>query len=144
MWTRVINNRPDGIDLFRSQLNRLFTDFDETYPAFERRPAAAPPTNMYDNGNQFILKAEVPGMSKDDLQVKIQGNYLELSGTTHPGTPEEYKAHRVERKSSTFTRSFTLTTDVDTDKVEAELGDGILTLTLPKVAAAKPRQIEIK
>jgi HSP20 family protein len=144
MWTQIINRRPDGIDLFRSQLNRLFSDFDEAYTGFERHPAAAPHTNMYDDGNQFVLKAEVPGMSKDDLQIKIQGNYLELSGSNQSDTPEGYKAHRVERTATAFTRSFTLTTDVDADKVEAELGDGILTLTLPKVEAAKPRQVAIK
>lgn len=144
MWTRVINRRPDGIDLFRSQLNRLFNDFDDAYTGLNQYPAAAPPTNMHDNGNQFILKAEVPGMTKDDLQIKIQGNYLELSGSKKNEPPEGYKAHRIERGSASFTRSFTLATDVDVDKVQAELGDGILTLTLPKVEAAQAKQIEIK
>ena len=84
------------------------------------------------------------GMSREDLQIKIQGNYLELSGNRQAGAPEGYKAHRVERLNSSFTKSFTLSADVDVDKVVAELGDGILTLTLPKLEAAKPKQIEIK
>ena len=144
MWTRVINRGPGNIDLFRSQLNRLFSDFDDSYAVLGGRATTAPYTNMYDSGDQFILQAEVPGMSRDDLQIKIHGNYLELSGNRQAGAPEGYKAHRVERGNSMFTKSFTLSADVDVDKVVAELGDGILTLTLPKLEAAKPKQIEIK
>ena len=144
MWTRVINRRPGNVDVFRSQLNRLFSDFDDSFLGYERSATTTPYTNMYDNGDLFILKAEVPGMSKDDLKIKIQGNYLELSGSRKHEVPEGYKAHRVERTSPTFTRSYTLSADVDVEKVEAELGDGILTLSLPKMAAAKAKQIEIK
>ncbi len=144
MWTRVINRGPGNIDLFRSQLNRLFSDFDDSYAGLGRIGTTTPYTNMYDTGDQFILKAEVPGMSRDELQIKIQGNYLELSGNHKAKVPEGYKTHRVERRSSIFTRSFTLASDVDVEKVEAELGDGILTLRMPKVEAAKAKQIEIK
>ena len=144
MWTRVINRGPGNIDLFRSQLNRLFNDFDDSYAGFGQSAITTPFANMYDTGEQFVLQAEVPGMGKDELQIRIQGNYLELSGSRRAEAPEGYKAHRVERRGSTFTRSFTLTTDVVMDRIEAELGDGILTLTLPKAAAAKAKQIEIK
>jgi HSP20 family protein len=82
-------------------------------------------------------------LSSDDLNVKIQGNYLEISGTRKADTPEGYKAHRIERGTAAFTRSFTLPADVDADKSEASLKNGILTLTLPKAEAAKPKQIEI-
>ncbi len=144
MWTRVINRGPGDMDLFRSQLNRLFSDFDDSYAGFGQSGATFPYTNMYDDGEKLTLLAEVPGMSRDELQVKIQGNYLELSGGRETKVPEGYKAHRVERRGSSFTRSFTLTTDVVMDRIEAELDDGILTLTMPKAAAAKAKQIEIK
>lgn len=143
MWTRVINRGPGSIDLFRSQLNRLFSDFDDSYAGFGKNMATPPYTNMFDNGDQFILLAEVPGMTREELQVKIQGNYLELSGSRKTEIPEGYKAHRIERHNSTFTRSYTLAADVAIDKVEAKLADGILTLTLPK-AAAKAKQIVIR
>ncbi len=144
MWTRVINRGPGNIDLFRSQLNRLLNEFDDPYVRFGQNAATTPYTNMYDNGEHFVLQAEVPGMDKDDLQIRIQGNYLELSGSKKVEVPEGYKAHRVERRGATFTRSFTLAADVNVDGVKAELGDGILTLTLPKAEAAKVKQIEIK
>jgi HSP20 family protein len=83
---------------------------------------------MYDSGNTFKLLAEVPGIAKEDLNVKSQGNYLELSGTRQPDCPEGYRAHHLERGTESFSRSFTLPFDVDGKKVEA----------------AKPRQIEIR
>lgn len=143
MWTRVINRGPGNIDLFRSQLHRLFDEFDSSYPGFGRQTVTPPFTNMYDNGDYFTLQAEVPGLTKDDIQIKIQGNYLEISGNRKAERPEGYKAHRIEQQKTTFTRSFTLPTEVNVSNVSAELEDGILTLTLPKAEAAKARQIEI-
>ncbi len=148
MWTRVsdIDRMYGAMDLLRSRMNRLFTDYDRIYgDDFGWQVAdAAPRTNLYDNGDQFEVKAEVPGLAKDDLKIMIQGNYLELSGSRESDTPEGYKAHRVERGSTSFTRSFTLPSDVDVDKVEAKLNNGILSLILPKAEAAKPKQIGIK
>jgi HSP20 family protein len=147
MWTRVSDfDRMFGaMDLLRSRMNRLFTDFDRAYGTDYGWVVAegTPRTNLYDAGNHFEIKAEVPGMTKDDLNLRIQGNYLEISGTRKADVPEGYKAHRVERGAASFTRSFTLPADVDTEKVEASLKDGILTLILPKAEAAKPKQITI-
>ena len=78
------------------------------------------------------------------MSIKIQGNYLELSGTKNSDAPDGYKAHRVERVNASFTRSFTLPSEVDVDKVEAVLNNGILSLNLPKAEVAKPKQIAIK
>lgn len=133
------------MDLFRDRMNRLFSDFDRSYAyspewTFEK---GVPRTNLYDHGERFEILAEVPGFSKDDLNVKIQGNYLEISGTRKSDAPKDYTAHRLERQTATFSRSFTLPSDVDSEKVEASLTDGILSLTLPKAEAAKPKQITI-
>jgi len=104
---------------------------------------AAPKANLYDLGDSFEMSAEVPGIKKEDLGVKIQGNYLEISGKRAFAAPEGYKVHRSERQDITFTRSFTLPSDIDAEKVAAKLENGILTLTLPKAATAKARQIAI-
>lgn len=147
MWTRLndIDRMFGAMDLLRSRMNRMFTDYDTSYGDYGWRIIDTHPrTNMYDNGDHFEIRAEVPGLAKDDLGIKIQGNYLEISGTRKSDAPEGYNAHRVERKAATFTRSFTLPADVDVEKVEAGLKNGILTLTMPKAEAAKPKQIEIK
>ena len=148
MWTRIndFDQMFGAMDLLRSRMNRLFTDFGRSYgEGFGLRPGeGSPRTNLYDNGDNFEIKAEVPGFQKDDLNVKIQGNYLELSGSRNPDAPEGYRAHRVERGAISFTRSLTLPSEVDSEKVDATLKDGILTLSLPKSEAAKPKQIAVK
>jgi HSP20 family protein len=149
MWTSVndIDRMFGAMDLFRNRMNRLFTDFDRSYGEdYGWRLAAngAPKTNLYDNGEEFLVVAEVPGMSKDDINIRIQGNYLELSGSRKADSPEGYRMHRAERPAASFTRSFTIPSDVDGERVQASLKDGLLTLTLPKAEAAKPKQIEIR
>jgi HSP20 family protein len=134
-----------AMDLLNSRMNRLFTEYDRSTGSNFRLRAnnETPRTNLHDLGDKLQLIAEVPGVAKEDLNVRIQGNYLELSGSRKSEVPEGYKAHRVERGGFTFTRSFTLPTDIDAERVEAVLKDGLLTMNLPKIEAAKPKQITI-
>ncbi len=148
MWTRVsdIDRMFNAMDLFRSNFDKMFTDYDRSFGEDYgwRSIDGAPRTNLYDSGDKIQVIAEVPGMSKEDLKVRIQGNYLELSGTRNLEAPKGYKIHRNERNVTTFTRSFTLPSEVNADKIEAILQDGLLTLALPKAEAARPKQISIK
>ena len=147
MWTRVsdFDRMFTTMDQLRSRMNRLFWDVDRSYGNDYGWVVTEgmPRTNLYDAGDHFEIKAEVPGMAREDLAIRIQGNYLEISGTRKEDAPEGYKAHRVERGTGSFSRSFTLPAEVNTEKVEAALKNGILTLTLPKAEAAKPKQISI-
>jgi HSP20 family protein len=146
MWTRWsdIDRMFNAMDLFQNRMNRLFPEYGRswTIPALDVT-RSGPRTNLYDVGDHLEMKVEVPGTAKDDLSIKVQGNYLEISGSRKSDAPEGYSSHRVERGSTGFTRSFTLPSDVDTGKVEAQLANGVLTLTLPKLEAAKPKQITI-
>ena len=147
MWTRLNDmDRMLGVmDLLRSRLNRSFLDVARPYDDLGWRAAdLTPRTNLYDTGEQLELMAEVPGLTKENLNIRIQGNYLEISGARKAETPEGYTVHRLERGSAEFTRSFTLPSDVDVERVEASLTDGIVSLTLPKTEAAKPKQVLIK
>jgi HSP20 family protein len=148
MWTRVndFDRMFGAMDLLRSRMNRLFTDFDRSQGEGYHWSVAdgSPRTNLYDNGDSFKIIAEVPGMTKEDLNIKIQGNYLELSGSRRSDSPEGYRTHRNERADSSFTRSFTIPSDVNSEKVQASLADGLLTLILPKAETAKPKQISIQ
>ena len=85
MWTSTgdIDRMFGAMDLLRSRMNRLFTDFDRPYvddAGFRLAADGAPRTNLYDSGDHFVVVAEVPGMAKDQIDIKVQGNYLELSG----------------------------------------------------------------
>lgn len=131
--------------LRKSKLDRLLTEMGRPYGPGQgwTLENSAPRTNLYDTGDKFLIQAEVPGLAHDDLSVKIQGNYLEIGGSRKDETPEGYTIHRAERGPVSFSRSLTLPSDVDADKAEATLKNGILTLTLPKAEAAKPKQVAI-
>lgn len=148
MFVRVgdIDRMFGTMGLLRDRLGTVFDDFDKSVGNAYNWTAVGnlPKTNLYDLGSRFELIAEIPGLGKDDINVKIQGNYLEISGTRTVNVPEGYSTHRAERGDSTFTRSLTLPADVDSAKVSANLKDGLLVLSLPKSEAAQPRQISIK
>lgn len=145
MWTRAndFDRMFGAMDLLRSRMGRLLNDFDRSYGDYTFQVETGPRTNLYDTGDKLKITAEVPGIAKGDLNIRIQGNYLELSGKRKVETPEGYKAHRIERTTTTFTRSFTLPVEVDAERAEAALKNGMLILELPKIEAAKPRQITI-
>ena len=132
------------MDLFRNQMNSMFNQYDRRTGNGWNATGGYPRTNLSDTGDNLELIAEVPGVSKEALNVKIQGNYLEISGSRNSDNPEGYKVHRTERETTSFSRSFTLPYEVEAAKVEATLKDGLLKMTLPKSETAKPRQISIQ
>lgn len=132
-----------ALDLFRNRMGGLFSDFDRSLVRGWAPMETWPRTNLYDAGDNIEVWAEVPGLSKDDLTINVQGNYLQIKGEEKAEVPEGYTVHRQERGSRKFSRSFTLPTEIDVEKVEAKLKDGILVLTMPKAEAAKPKQIAI-
>ena len=147
MWMRWndIDRMFNAMDLLQNSMNRMYAGYGwpGTLPRTWDVPQGAPYANLYEVGDHLEMKIEVPGIAKEDLSLKIQGNYLEISGTRKSDAPSGYMAHRVERGTNSFSRSFTLPVEVDTNKVEAHLANGLLTLTLPKSEAAKPKQITI-
>jgi HSP20 family protein len=146
MFTRIsdLERLFGSMSLLQRRLDNLYSNYGRTPGYIWEVEENGPSTNLYENGDNFEIRTEVPGLGKDDLNIKIQGNYLEIAGTRNPDVPEGYKAHKIERETGSFSRSFTLPADLDATKVEAALKDGVLYLTLPKSDAAKPRQIEIK
>ncbi len=131
------------MNLLQKRLDNLYNDYGSV-PAFRgEADEVAPRTNLYENQDHFEIRSEVPGLKKEDLSVRIQGNYLEVSGTRVSDAPEGFKTHKSERGIGSFSRSFTLPADVDAAKAEATLKDGVLYLTLPKSEAAKPKKITV-
>ena len=132
---------------FRNEMDRLFDDFMERFPA--RRGVGEqiwnPDVDIQDSENEVIIKAELPGMEQSDVNVSIQDNVLTLKGEKKQEKEEkEQNFHRVERTYGSFTRVFTLPATVVADKAAAEYKNGILTITLPKVEEAKPKEIDIE
>ncbi len=108
---------------------------------------ARPPINVYQSDEGFTVTAEVPGLESESLTVEAEGDVLRLHGERQApvegGVPDE-AYHRRERRTGEFTREIRLPAGLDTEKVEAQLSDGILTVHLPKAEAAKPRKIEVR
>jgi HSP20 family protein len=136
----------DPFFLLQNRLNRL-ADFplapfiEETLPLTNWVPAC----DIYETEKEIVLKAELPGLKKEDVFVSIENSVLTIRGERK--FEEEVKKenfHRVERSYGEFLRSFTLPAFIDATKILAEFKDGLLMVTLPKREEAKPKQIEVK
>jgi HSP20 family protein len=102
------------------------------------------PVDVAENDNEFVVKASLPGVKPDDVQITIQGDSVTIRGKSHSAEERQGERWHVrERRHGAFQRSLTLGTPVDADKAAADYEHGVLTLTLPKAEASKPRQIKI-
>jgi HSP20 family protein len=104
-----------------------------------------PLMNVTEDNDSFNVRAELPGLKPDELNISVTGDTLSLSGERKiPAEEKNAQYHRREREEGKFNRIVTLPSQVDTGKVEASCSDGILTVVLPKAEASKPKQIAIK
>jgi len=110
-------------------------------------PAAGvfPLMNITEDKDNYYVRAELPGLKAGDLEISVTGDALSISGERKlPAEDETARYHRREREAGSFSRIITLPAQVDTGKVNARCKDGLLTVTLPKAEAAKPKQITVK
>jgi HSP20 family protein len=122
----------------RRELDRLFGDAERNAAPSSSRVA------FEDDGSNFVLRADVPGLSENDVQISVAGSTVTLRGERKIDVPEGHSVHRRERAEVRFAKSFQLPARVDAEKVTATLKHGVLTLTLPKAAEAQSRQISVK
>jgi HSP20 family protein len=135
-------------DLFITQdrFNRLFNEtFSRAFGDEEGNSRAwAPAVDIFENDNNIVLKAELPGVDPKDVEVRVEDNTLYLKGERKfEKEVKEDNYHRIERSYGSFARSFALPGSIDSDKVQAEYKDGILSLSIPKREEAKPKTIKI-
>ena len=111
-----------------------------------RRGAWVPAVDIYDSGDhELVIKAELPDMKREDIQLTVENNTLTISGEKKMDEAvREENCHRIERSFGAFARSFSLPPTVDTGKVSADYRAGVLTVRLPVREEAKPRQIQVK
>lgn len=103
-----------------------------------------PPVDIQETEDGYRLTAELPGLTKEDINITLENNVLRLSGERKfQKDVKKENYHRIERSYGTFSRSFVLPQQVNSDKVEAAFENGLLTLTVPKAEQAKPRKITI-
>jgi HSP20 family protein len=130
----------DEIDrLFDSPLNALTNNSQQFLNGW------LPSIDLYEDRDSLILRAELPGMKKEDIDISLHGDVLTLSGERKEEEVfDNAAAYRSERFLGKFQRSLTLPVSVNANKVQASYKDGILTVTLPKAEEAKSKQIEVK
>ena len=139
--------RPFGeLSPFRKEMDRLWNRFlGETPFARTFNEMWSPSVDISETKDDFVLKAELPGLEAKDVNVSISGNVLTIKGEKKAEEEEKDEHyHRVERYSGSFQRVFQLPIGVKADKVEANFDKGVLKVTLPKVEEAKKKEIEVK
>lgn len=131
----------DRLNQMRQEMDRIFQDFIGDGPA---SALLFPPLNVWEDEGNFFVEAELPGFRIEDVNVHVRGQELTLSGERRHEEKEGVTYHRRERVHGKFHRTLELPLPIDADKVQASLKHGVLTVTLPKAEAARPRKIEVK
>lgn len=109
----------------------------------EPQRAVLPPVDIFEDENGITLLADMPGVPKEQLELKIEGDALLIEGGVQSHTPDGLEALYAELRVPRYRRSFTLSRELDTTRVEANLKDGVLKLRIPKQAHAQPRRISV-
>ena len=153
MWTLTTTRRPNDVarDMlaFRGRLGRLMDDAFGTWtPEWEGGTVGSawiPPVDVFESQDHIKLMAELPGVRPDQVKISLENNVLTLQGEKAQVAEEKTEqVHRYERVYGTFERTFTLPSTVDSDRIEATYNEGVLTVLLPKVERAKPREIPVR
>jgi HSP20 family protein len=123
-----------SIERLRREMERLFDDYEPANALGE----------LTDTGPAYVVRADLPGLTEKDLDISVNGRTVTVRGEKQADAPEGYAAHRAERGVLKFARSWQLPTEVEAAEAQAQLKDGVLTLTVPKAKAAEPKRITVK
>ncbi len=126
-------------EVFGDSVSRLFGEADQSLT----RGSWVPPVDIHESENELVFTCELPGFEKDQVNITVNGGRLIVSGNRAEGETQGRKYHHVERWRGNFYRSFLLPTSVNSEGIQAQLKNGLLTVILPKKAEAKPRQIPV-
>lgn len=130
------------------EMEKLHRDMSQIFDAGKgggaSRGGVYPPLNLYENGEAFVVRAEIPGVDPKSLEVTAAAGTLTIKGNSPRLDPKsEVSVHRRERDHGTFHRAISLPTSVDTDKIMASYKYGVLEVVVPKAESAKPRKIVV-
>ena len=129
----------------REAMDRLFDDAFTRPLSLSGNNWSIPAVDMYQTDNEVVVKAALPGIKADEVQINVTGEVLTLKGETKQENETKEKAYHIrEQRWGTFERSIVLPTEVVADKAKADFENGILTITLPKAEEVKPKTISIK
>ena len=132
----------EELERLRQQMDRLY---DDTRGPFQRPHAGVfPLINLTEDADHYYVRAELPGVAADEIDIQVTANNLSISGERKIAAEEEgARYHRRERDAGRFSRSLGLPGEINSDKVEAKLENGVLTVVISKAEVAKPKQISV-
>ena len=138
-----LRNTFEELERMRNDMTRLFDQATgKSYPA--TTAGVFPLVNLTEDKDNYFVRAELPGLKAEELNIAVAGNNLTISGERKiPSEGDTVNYHRREREAGLFNRIIALPPDVEVDNVEAGLVDGVLTVTIPKVEVARPKQITV-
>lgn len=110
----------------------------------ERRPVYSPATDVFEKQDAFVLVMDVPGVSEKDVELELEDDVLTIQARSTAHEVEGYELLYGEYRASDYERSFTLSSDIDRNKIKASVKNGVLRVELPKAEKLKPRKIEVK
>ena len=126
-------------------LNRLRRELDQAFDNTAHDATWAPAVDIHEEAKQFVVRADLPGVSAKDIEITADKGVLSLRGARNfEQKSDDGLYSRIERVSGKFVRTFTLPENVATDQINAKFKDGVLELTIPKIAKPEPRRIEIQ
>jgi len=152
MLIRRIFNNPalyrnpfNELERMRRQMDMLAGNLFAGSPQQGVASGVYPALNLTEDKDKYYVRAELPGLKNEDLEIHATGKSISISGQKKiPPEDDNAKYHRREREAGRFSRIIDLPDSINTEKVEAGLANGILTITIPKAETAKPRQITIQ
>lgn len=112
-------------------------------PSQEQERTVQPAVDVFEDEAGITLLADMPGVPRERLEIRVEGDALLIEGSVQPATPEGLEAVYAELRIPRYRRSFTLSRELDNAKIDASIKDGVLTLRIPKLAHAQPRRIEV-
>jgi HSP20 family protein len=133
-----------GVPSFQDQINRFFHEALERNSEEGSITTWAPAVDIYETEHELVVKADVPDLKPEELDIRVENNILTIRGERKfekRGNESNYL--RIERTYGSFSRSFSLASTVNTEAIKAEYKDGVLTLRVPKLEEAKPKQIKV-
>ena len=126
-------------------LNRLRRELDQTFESTSHDASWTPAVDIHEEAKQFVVRADLPGVTPKDIEITAEKGVLALRGSRDfEQKSDDGHYSRMERVTGKFVRTFTLPENVATDEINAKFKDGVLELTIPKIAKPEPRRIEVQ
>ena len=132
------------LEEMRRRIDKIFADIMGRQPFGALTSGVFPALNMSEDGANLYIRAELPGVRPEDIEISLEGNTLTIRGERREDVAEHVSYHRQERQTGHFQKAISLPYEVDAENVTSELKNGILKITLPKAEVAKPKKIEVK